>query len=368
MGLPMKIAYLFDTYPRASETFLQREIDALQKRNFEIEIWALSAKSPAVQINIPPIFSASRFLYFNRTAYYNRVGRFWARNQWSEIDHIHSAWAGPTAQIAMAAAQEKNIPWSFSGHANDIWVRPHNLTAKLNSAAFATSCTHQGVEFLQNQIPTNPSKVLFAPHGLPLEEYPFTAHQQFFPPIRILAVGRLVEKKGFEYLLRALKLLQDNNLEVESTIVGDGPLRRKLEELTSELQLTHLHFEGGLPPHKVRAHMQRSSLLAAPCVIGKDGDHDGLPNVLLEAAALGLPILTTPVGGTGDLINEKTGWLSRPNNAADLAKTMQQIFANPQEAFARAQVARKAVEAHYNVMDNVGILADAFSRVMTRGG
>src|SRR5690606_10712209 len=141
------------------------------------------------------------------------------------------------------------------------------IAAKLHNAAFATSCTHQGVEFLQSHITTNPSKVLFAPHGLPLEEYPFTAHQQFHPPLRILAVGRLVEKKGFEYLLRALRILQNKNLNVESTIVGNGPLRRNLEELTSELQLTHLRFEGYMPSHKVRAQMQRSSILVAPCVI-----------------------------------------------------------------------------------------------------
>jgi glycosyltransferase involved in cell wall biosynthesis len=360
MGLPMKIAYLFDIYPRASETFLQREIDALQKRNFEIEIWALSAKSPAIQIDISPLFSASRFLHFNPSAYYNSVGRLWARNQLSEIDHIHSAWAGHTAQIAMAAALEKDIPWSFSGHARDIWVRPRNLTAKLNSAAFATSCTHQGVDYLQTQIPAIPSKVLFAPHGLPLEEYPFTTHQQFFPPIRILAVGRLVEKKGFEYLLRALKLLQEDNLEVESIILGEGPLRRKLEELTSELQLTHLHFEGAVSSHKVRAQMEHSSLLVAPCVVGNDGDHDGLPNVLLEAAALGLPILTTPVGGTRDLINEETGWLCKPHNVTDLANSIQHIFANPQKAFVKARAAREAVEAHYDVMNNAEILAKAF--------
>jgi len=362
MRLNMKIAYLFDTYPRSSETFLQREIDALQKLDFEIEIWALTATSPAFQIEIAPLLFASRFFYINRAAYYNRIGRRWARGQLGNVDHIHSAWAGPTAQIALAAAQEKKIPWSFSGHARDIWVRPRNLTSKLERAAFATSCTHQGVEFLQSQISATSSKVLFAPHGLPLEEYSFTAHQQFLPPLRILAVGRLVEKKGFEYLLRSLKLLQDRNLQVEATIVGDGPLRRKLEELTSELQLTHLHFEGAVPPHKVRAQMQRSSLLVAPCIVGKDGDHDGLPNVLLEAGALGLPILTTPVGGTGDLINEETGWLCRPNSAADLAKKIQQIFANPQKAFAKAQAARKAVEMHYDGIDNARILANAFQR------
>ena len=356
----MKIAYLFETYPSPSETFLQREVDALQKLGFEIEVWALTAKPPAHQIEIPTLLSLSKFIDLGRTGYLNRVGRHWAKHQLGSVDHIHSAWAGHPAQIAMAAAEYKNIPWSFSGHSNDIWVRPRNIIDKLKSAAFATSCTHQGTAFLQNQSPS--SKVLFAPHGLPLEQYPFTPHQKFYPPLRILAVGRLVEKKGFEYLLRALKLLQQSALTAEVTIVGDGPLRRKLEELTSELQLTHLHFEGAVPPHKVRALMQRSSLLVAPCVVGKNGDHDGLPNVLLEAAALGLPILTTPVGGTGDLINEETGWMCRPNDSADLAKTIQHVFGSPQAAYAKVQAARTAVEAHYDAMINVGILADAFQQ------
>jgi glycosyltransferase involved in cell wall biosynthesis len=358
----MKIAYLFGTYPRSSETFLQREIDALQKLGFEIEIWALTAKPPGRQIDIPPFLRLAKFLYFAKNANYSSIGRHWARRQLGDVDHIHSAWAGHPAQIAMAAAQEKNIPWSFSGHARDIWVRPRNIAAKLESAAFATSCTHQGVEFLQSHISANPSKVLFAPHGLPLEKYPFSPRQNWHSPPRILAVGRLEEKKGFTYLLDAVKILQDQKYSMDATLIGKGTFEQQLKTQQKELNLTNLQMKGAVPQEEVRAQMQAADLLVAPCIVGKNGDHDGLPNVLLEAAALGLPILTTPVGGTGDLINDETGWLGRPNDAAGIAQAIQQIFANPQTAFTKAQAARNVVSAHYDVMDNVKILADAFSK------
>jgi glycosyltransferase involved in cell wall biosynthesis len=354
----MKIAYLFGTYPRLSETFLQREIDALQQSGFEIEIWALDAKPPAHQIRVPRRLAWCRLLYFARDARLSSIGRHWAKHQLGAVDHIHSAWAGNPAQIAMAAAARKGIPWSFSGHARDIWVRPRNLKAKLESAAFATSCTRQGVEFLQSQSPA--SKVLFAPHGLPLEQYPFSTRRHLQAPPRILAVGRLEEKKGFTYLLDALKILQDQQVSVEATLLGKGTLGEQLKTQQRELQLSNLQIKGAVPPQEVRAQMQEADLLVAPCIVGKNGDHDGLPNVLLEAAALGLPILTTPVGGTGDLINEETGWLCRPNDAADLAQKIQDIFAQPQVAFARARTARDFIETHYDVMDNVNILADAF--------
>jgi glycosyltransferase involved in cell wall biosynthesis len=358
----MKIAYLFGTYPRTSETFLQREIDALQQLGFEIEVWALKATPPGHQIEIPPLLRLGKLLYFAKDVYYSGVGRHWSRHQLGKVDHIHSAWAGHPAQIAMTAAREKNIPWSFSGHARDIWVRPRNVAAKLKNAAFATSCTRQGAEFLQSHIPTNPAKVLFAPHGLPLENYPYTPRQTFHSPPRILAVGRLEEKKGFAYLLDALKILQNLDFPVEATLLGTGTFREQLRMQQQELNLSNLQMKGAVPQEEVRVQMQKADLLVAPCIVGKNGDHDGLPNVLLEAAALGLPILTTPVGGTGDLINEETGWLCRPNDAADLAQKIQQIFANPQTAFTKAQSARNAVSAHYDVMDNVKILADAFSQ------
>jgi len=358
----MKIAYLFDTYPRSSETFLQREIDALQQYGFEIDIWALKAKAPAKQIDIPPLLSLGKVFYFGRDGYFEHMGKHWAKHQLGAVDHIHSAWAGHPAQIALAAAEEKGIPWSFSGHARDIWVRPRNIAAKLDSAAFATSCTHQGAEFLRSQVSANPSKVLFAPHGLPLENYPFSPRQNWHSPPRILAVGRLEEKKGFTYLLDALKLLQDQKITLEATLLGKGTFEEQLKTQQKELNLTNLQMKGAVPQEEVRSQMQEADLLVAPCIVGKNGDHDGLPNVLLEAAALGLPILTTPVGGTGDLINEETGWLCRPNDAQDLAQKIQQVFANPQAAFAKAQAARNDVAAHYDVMGNVKILARAFEQ------
>lgn len=354
----MKIAYLFGTYPRLSETFLQREIDALQQSGFEIEIWALDAKPPAHQIHVSHLLALCRLLYFARDARLSSIGRHWAQHQLGAVDHIHSAWAGNPAQIAMAAAAAKGISWSFSGHARDIWVRPRNLRAKLASAAFATSCTRQGVEFLQSQ--SSASKVLFAPHGLPLEQYPFTPRQHGHTPPRLLAVGRLEEKKGFSYLLDALKILQNQQFSIESTLLGKGTLMDQLKAQQHELKLSQLQIKGAVPQEEVRAQMQNADLLVAPCIVGKNGDHDGLPNVLLEAAALGLPILTTPVGGTQDLINEKTGWLCRPNDAADLAQKIQEILANPQAASARAHAAREFIETHYDVKDNVQILADAF--------
>jgi len=353
----MNIAYVFGTFPQWSETFLQREIDALVERGFDVEIWAMQARAPARQIPLLPHKQWKKYLL--RTRYYHDVGQELA-TQLNDIDHIHAAWAGFPAQIAMAAAEAKGISWSFSGHSRDLWVAPQLLSEKIASAAFAAACTRQGVEFLQSQNPPHASKVLFAPHGLPLSDYPFTQRQHFYPPQRVLAVGRLVEKKGFEYLLRALHLLQNRGNYPETTILGEGPQRRRLEKLASELQLTHLHFEGAVPPAKVRAHMQRASVLAAPCVVGKDGDHDGLPNVLLEAAALGLPILTTPVGGIGDLITDKTGWLCAPGNASSLAQTLSHLLENPEFAFRKTQQARQAIENHYDIARNIDLVATAF--------
>jgi len=355
----MNIAYVFGTYPQWSETFLQREMDALADRGFDVEIWAMQARALARQL--PGGGWKQWQKYFFSAAYYREVGRELAARL-HDVTHLHAAWAGFPAQIAMAAAEAKGITWSFSGHSRDLWVTPRLLSEKIAAAAFATACTQQGVAFLRSQNPAHAAKVLFAPHGLPLGDFPFTQRQHFYPPHRVLAVGRLVEKKGFEYLLRALRILQKRGNCPETTILGAGPQRRALEKLASELKLTHLYFEGAVPPAKVRAHMQRASILVAPCITGKDGDHDGLPNVLLEAAALGLPILTTPVGGTGDLITGETGWLCPPQNASALAESLEGIFRHPHVAFRKTQRAREVVERHYDINRNIDRLAGALRR------
>ena len=283
----MKIAYVFDTFPSTTETFLAREVAALRARGLEIEIWALNAGEGAQQIELPP-----------RALKLMGAGNYWratgeklaAQMQPRRVTHVHGAWANHVADIARAAAQSAGLPWSFAAHAHDLWVGSGDLEAKLASAKWATVCTRAG----EIELKKWGDNVIYAPHGLPLENYPFANWRA--GPLRLLGVGRLIPKKGWPDLIEAAQ-----KLNAQVRIIGDGPLH---------LSLPNSVLMGALPHAQVIEMMRNwANCLVLPSRVDAQGDRDGLANVLLEGAALGLPLVTTTAGGATDLVNEQTGWL-----------------------------------------------------------
>lgn len=334
----MKIAYLFDTFPSPTETFLAREIDALRARGLEIEIWALNAGAGAHQIELPPralkLMGAAKF--------WRATGeKLAAQLQPRRPAHVHGAWANHVADIARAAAESANLPWSFAAHAHDLWVSGGDWRAKLNSAQWATVCTSAG----ETELKKWGDNVIYAPHGIPLENYSFQKWQA--GPLRLLGVGRLIEKKGWPDLVQAAQ-----KLNAELKIIGDGPLRAALPESV---------LMGALPHQAVIETMQSwANCLVLPSRVDAQGDRDGLANVLLEGAALGLPLVTTTAGGATDLVNEEAGWLCEAGDGTALAQTIARVWHDEDETRRRCQNARRRVESEFDVTRNVEVLAEAF--------
>ena len=333
----MKIAYVFDTFPSPTETFLAREVEALRARGLEIEIWAIHAGEGAQQIELPP-----RALKLAGAQNYWRVAgeKLAAQMQPRRPDHVHGAWANHVADIARVAAQSARLPWSFAAHAHDLWVGGGDLKAKLESAQWATVCTRAG----ETELKKWGDNVIYAPHGLPIENYPFQNWR--IGPMRLLGVGRLIPKKGWPDLIEAAQKL---NAEVK--IIGDGPSRTQLP--TSVLM-------GALPHAQVIETMRWANCLVLPSRIDSHGDRDGLANVLLEGAALGLPLVTTTAGSARDLVNDETGWLCEPGDVVALAQTIARVWNDEAETRRRCQNARKCVERKFDVTRNVAVLARAF--------
>ena len=334
----MKIAYLFDTFPSATETFLAREINALRARGFAIEVWALNAGAGAHQIPLLP-----RALKLRGADYFWRATgeKLAPELQRANISHVHGAWANHVADTARAAANKADLPWSFAAHAHDLWVSGGDLKAKLNSAKWATVCTRAG----ESKLRQYGDNVIYAPHGIPLENYPFQTWQA--GPMRLLGVGRLIEKKGWPDLVNAAQLL---NADVQ--IIGDGPLRAQFDATISRGALPHAQV--------IETIRDWANCLVLPSRIDASGDRDGLANVLLEGAALGLPLVTTTAGSASDLVNDQTGWLCAPNDANELAQTIARVWENDEEARRRGCNARQCVEREFDVTRNVETLARAF--------
>jgi glycosyltransferase involved in cell wall biosynthesis len=358
----MKIAYVLGQYPSLSETFIAREIAALRKRGFEIEVWALHAGEGARQI---PVSNAARIALKLRgtgEAHWESIGRDWARrekNALQNVAHIHAGWASFPAALARGAAGVLQKPWSFFGHARDLWVEGENLAQKISDAKFAAACTREGTEFLQSQAPQCAYKIVYAPHGVEISRYPFRAERALHAPIRVLAVGRLVPKKGFAVLLDALRY--DSLKRWQITLIGEGQQRNQLEKRIAQLRLQNrVQLRGAQAHNEVIAEMQQADFLVMPSTPALDGDRDGLPNVLLEAAACGLPIIATCAGAVEDFLDNGCAHLCEPNDALALYETMCDAEAKYGDCLHRAQNAHARVIGQFDIEKNIEVLARAF--------
>ncbi len=335
----MRIAFLLDTFPSPTETFIAREIEALRRRGFVIEVFAFNVGNGGEAAPIPQ--SIAHKLSPRR---WELVGRALDLRGFA---HVHAGWANHLAEVARAAAARAGIPWSFSAHARDLWVEGGDLRAKLSSAKFATSCTLAGAEELRRF----GGNVVYAPHGLELARYEF--HE---PDLegkhRLVGVGRLVEKKGWDDAALAAYYTR-----ARLTIIGDGPGRVALQRLPDYFQCTVIP---AMPHGELIGKLREFNCLILPSQRTPDGDRDGLANVLLEAAALGLPLITTDAGSASDFVDEDTGLLVGASDYQALEAAISRVFADPAATLERCRNARKRVERRFDVDKNCAVLAGLF--------
>lgn len=374
----MILAYLLDTFPSQSETFIAREIEALRRRGFDVRIWALHAGDGAHSIDVPTQtlgkVKAGLTRKLRGAKYFEDLGAAWYHRECDGllrgVQHIHAGWASHPAEIALGAAQTSGLSWSFSGHARDLWVDGRDFERKVQSAVFATCCTRAGQRVLAQSALAHAHKVLYAPHGLEVSHFEFRSRAfEGDGPLKILSVGRLVEKKGFAVLLQALETLASEDFNFYAVIIGDGPLRGELEQQAQFVNLEYagsinqsealVHFVGAMPFDEVVAAMHEADCLVLPSVEARDGDRDGLPNVLLEAAACGLPIVSTTAGSVTDFLDATTAYLCGPDDAEALADAIREMAADATTTRALAFAARERVENLFDIDQNIEIIARA---------
>ena len=355
----MTIAYLFDHFPSPTETFLAREVEALRASGTPIEVYALEAGSGAKKIETP----SAALKLGGKARFFRATGeKLGLELRKSGITHVHATWANHVADIARAAAQSADLTWSFAAHARDLWVEGGDLAGKMESARFALSCTREGEIELQK----HGKNAIYAPHGLPLENFPFQAWEKE-RETRIIGVGRLVEKKGWMDLIAAVGICGRSDHRghtFTARIVGAGPLRSLLQKQIATLELgDSVVLSGALQPDEVIAAMQEANCFVLPSRRAPDGDRDGLPNVLLEAGALGLPIVTSDHEGARDFADESTAFLFPSSDAAALARALDSVRTSPTLTKERSLAARARVEADFDIKANSAKIARAFEAI-----
>lgn len=398
----LKLLYIIGTYPSLTTTFIDREISMLRKWGVDLHI--LSIRQPKRDLpgmstenlerlsyllpvsilkfifgNIhmiatrPIIFIKTLAYLFSRshpspTSRFKTLLHFgegiYAANLLlpSSWDHIHAHFVDRAAIVALVVSRLLKVPYSVTAHASDIYVNPILLTEKITNAKFVITCTEYNARHLSrigNGALSDKIHCIF--HGLDASKYQRILGNQNNSP-RILAVGQLKEKKGFTYLIKACRLLLDSGFKFKCRIIGDGPLEHELRNEIHKLSLeNNVELLGKLAHDKVIKEYQETTIFVLPSVLAADGDRDGIPNVILEAMAMELPVVSTLHSGIPEAVhNGVNGYLVSPTDAVELASALAKLLDQPdiQRKFGRE--GRSLVLEKFNIERNVHLLYEKF--------
>lgn len=385
------LVFLLKGYPRLSETFIAEEIRGLERRGFEIRIVAMRQPTDGrlhpvhAEIAAPvsylpeylhhdpfrvlrswwavrraPGLAAAwrKFRYdLRRDFSRNRIRRFGqalvlAAELPPGVVQIHAHFIHTPASVAEYAATMTELPWSCSAHAKDIWTSPDwDLARKLEAARWTVTCTAAGLDRLRALSPRG-KPVTLVYHGLDLGRFrplqllrPRRDGSDPADPVHLLAVGRAVEKKGFDVLVDALAIIPEA-YAWRLVHVGGGPELPKLRTAAERRGLAdRVAWLGPQDQTAVLEQYRQADLFVLPCRVAGDGDRDGLPNVLVEAQSQGLACLSTRVGGVPELIEDGiNGRLVESEDAAALAAALIDLIRDPdlRRAYGRAGQGRVA--------------------------
>ena len=393
---PLRVGFVVKRYPRYSETFIVREILAHEQAGLETEIFSLRPTNDGhFQDLISRVRGRVNYLYFPAEGLLPETlatatltaSHFWKAlaqasqvlpSLWSSLEemqqeearnvyqalllarearlknlhHIHATFASDAATVARLASQLAGIPYSFAARAKDIFhksVRTEDLRRKLQDAAGVITISDFHVDYLRRTFGALADRVQRIYNGLDLQEYPYSA-----PYIRspaIVAVGRLVEKKGFGDLVQACRLLADRGRGFRCLIIGVGTLMPEIRAQIDQSGLANcVELCGPLPQCQVMRHIQSAAVLAAPCIVGADGDRDGLPNVIQEALALGTPVVSTDIAGIPEVVrNGDTGLIVPQRDPHALAEAIDRLLTDADLRVFLAGQARKLIEAEFDI-------------------
>lgn len=402
-----RTAIVVKGYPRLSETFIAQEIRGLEQRGMDIEI--VSLRHPTDKHTHPvhaeieaPVRYLPEYLYqeprrvfaawraIRKSAGYREARRVWLRDLWrdrtpnrirrfgqalvlahelpEDIDHIHVHFLHTPASVARYASAMTGRHWTVSAHAKDIWTSPDwEIREKLDSCDWLVTCSAYARDHLAG-LDASGSRVELVYHGLDSARFPMAPErrplrdgQDPADPLRILCVGRAVEKKGHDILLEALGRLPDG-LNWRLWHIGGGELRDTLRVQAERLGIAdRVEWFGALPQGEVIEKYREADLFALASRVGDDGDRDGLPNVLMEAQSQGLACVATDVSAIPELIVDgETGVLVPSEDAGALSAAIAELALNPERRLSLGRNGEIRVRGTFSFAAGVDRLIEKF--------
>jgi glycosyltransferase involved in cell wall biosynthesis len=270
----------------------------------------------------------------------------------NKITHLHGYWATYPASVAMAASRITGIPFSFTGHAHDIYVNTTQLREKIAAATFVSTCTVSNKAYLFEAAPgTAPEKILINHHGLDLSLFE-VGNKIRNSVFQILSVGSLDPHKGFDHLLNALAVLKAQKLEFHCTIIGDGPMEADLRRLIETLGLqSNVTLTGVLKQTQVIPFHKSSDVSV---LMAQSKAHWGIPNVIIESLAAKTAVITTHFGSVEELIREgETGLFVPGQDPGKLAEALERFYHDEALRTRTAEAGSKIVHAEFDLKKNI---------------
>lgn len=395
---PLRVGYVVKRFPRYSETFIVTELLAHEGAGWAIELFALRPTNDShfqpdlgrlrVPVRYVPsegIRAADLWLACQQAA--EVIPDVWRALAYAQgedprnvyqalvlasdvrlrrIEHLHAHFASLPATVARLAAHFAGVSYSFTAHAKDIFVDGLNadaLARNLRDAALTVTVSDFNRKYLQSRFGTTAARVRRIYNGLDLTRLVFRPANAREP--LVIAVGRLVEKKGFAVLIDACAHVIAGRPRFRCDIIGEGELEADLRGRIAALGVgEHVRLLGPRPSDEVAAAVARAAVFAAPCVMAHDGNRDGLPTTVLEAMALGTPVVTTDVTGLPEAVTDGiSGLVVSQGNPAALARALSRLLDDGRLAARLAAGARRVVEQRFDSRANAAALRDAWAAI-----
>ncbi len=400
-------------YPRISETFISNEILLLEQLGFAVRIFSMRrgresfahesvARIRAAVDYLPETFlrNAHRLLFHNlclamRRPRHYAAGLAVARRRFQRtrnpaslrhflqagylvnrclpgrgVVHLHAHFAHSPTSVALYASALSGLPFSFTAHAKDIYTSvPEQLQEKIALARFVVTCTDYNRRYLLRLAGGLPTPIHRVYHGIDTQLFGNGGGSRpaASPPYQVLTVARLIQKKGIPTVLRALRQLHERGVRLTYTLIGDGPDRGKILGLVRELGLEAVFRWLGTQPHgAVLERYRRADLFVLGCEVAADGDRDGIPNVLFESMAMGVPVVATDVSAIPELVQSgETGLLVPPGQPETLAAAMLTLLTDGGLRQRVIPAARERVLRDFDHRALVEKLADIYREALT---
>jgi len=401
---PLRLAQIVSRFPMVTETFVLYELEAMEKLGVTVELYSLLREYPKVvhpeaekwvrRAHYFPFFSPkilrAHWHYIRRNpgryfrtvaevlrgtwgcarcfgaalAFFPKVVRFAYEMEEQAIQHVHGQFAYHAAVAALIVHRLTGIPFSFTARGSDVQSDGHMLKEKVEAADFVISVSEYNKEIILRKCGSGAAEKIHVIHG-GVDVDRLSPHNQTATPgpLRILCVARFEEVKGHKSLVEACRVLKEHGLPFECRLIGDGPLVPQIENQIKRTDLCDAVFLlGARPYNEVIDEFSRTDVVVLATAPTANGKREGIPNVLKEAMACGLPVVAAASGGIPELVDESCGILVRPRDASAIADALQSLYDQPALRRQMGITGREKIVREFNLNLSTAMRAELFFR------